>query len=124
MGSPRAGLDAQRVFVEDPQAQRVPLMPIFGAQATLSFIVQGVDTDEVARRCEAMLRKEFGDALGRNMKVLARPVENRRVDVFTADGSRTPLAVGILSSEVSFVIGRGGGVEVSAHTPGQVMFGS
>jgi hypothetical protein len=101
-------------YVDDPNGQELPLMPVHGAQATVSVIVEGIDADDLAERIEALLAAEFGPALGKNRKVLTRPVENRRVDV--ADATNGTLhAVGILAAEVPLVMNGRGAVETRPH---------
>lgn len=101
-------------YVDDPDGQPLPLMPVHGAQATVSVIVEGIDADDLAERIEALLAAEFGPALGKNRKVLTRPVENRRVDV--ADATNGTLhAVGILAAEVPLVMNGRGAVETRPH---------
>ena len=101
-------------YVADPDGEALPLMPVHGAQATVSVIVEGIDADDLAERIEALLAAEFGTALGKNRKVLTRPVENRRVDV--ADATNGTLhAVGILAAEVPLVMNGRGAVETRPH---------
>lgn len=109
-----APMSVKPFYVDDPDGTPLPLMPVYGAQATVSILVEGIDPDLLAEKVEALLVAEFGDALGKNRKVKTRPVENRRVDVVDAT-SGTLHAVGILAAEVPFVMERRGTVETRAH---------
>lgn len=109
-----AGEDGRRLFLRDPEAKPQPLMPIFGSQATISFIAEGIDADVLADRVRRVLAEEFGDTLRENMKVRTRPVENRRVDVYTYV-DRTPVALNILPAEVSMVMEGHGPVQTEPH---------
>lgn len=118
-GVPRRGFDAARVYVADRQGDLQPLMPTYGAEANVSLAVAGLDAEEIAARVRRALEAEFGDDLRSNtMRVRSRLIENRRVDVFTADGDHEPLAIGILAAEVSLVMDSGRtAIETRSHKP-------
>jgi hypothetical protein len=102
---------------DDPASVLKALAPVFGSKVTASFIVEGISPDEVQRRVEAALATEFGQTIAPNRKIQSRPVANRRVDVFSADGERRLLATGILAAEVSMVMAKAGSaVSTQAHT--------
>lgn len=92
-----------RVYVADAKGGREErLNPVFGSQVSTGFIVEGVDAVEARERAETVLRAEFGDAMRPAAKFQSRPVPDRRVNVFSAGPDRTPLALNVLDSEVSY----------------------
>lgn len=116
LGSRRAELSA--AYLEgtsaDEGARRLPLAPVHGTAATLSFLVEGVDAEEVVRRAEKALEAEFGPALGSTRKLVALPAPLRRVDVFST-GGKQQLASGLLEAEVPLVVKAP--FEVRTHVP-------
>lgn len=102
----------------------MPLMPVYGAQATVSVVVAGTDPTDLAARIESVLEAEFGKDLGKNRKVKTRAVENRRVDVVDPHDN-TPLAIGILAAEVPLVMNLKGAVQTRPHQhAGELLIGS
>ena len=112
------------VYVADSHAEPQPLTPIYGSQVSVSVCVADIDPETLAARVEEVLRTEFGDSMSKNIKVLTRAVEDRRVAVYDGvDG--TPLALGILAAEVPYVkrAKNGGAVRVEAMPEGLVLGG-
>lgn len=100
-GSGRDGL-----WVLDPAAAQVPLAPIWGSYATVSFAVPGVTPTVLAARVREVLDAEFGTAEGRVVKVLTSAVEDDRVDVCDAQGRL--VAVNVLGVEVATLLAEHG----------------
>ena len=109
-----------RTYVGDLKGGREErLTPVFGAQVSTGFIVEGVDAEEAHQRAEAALRAEFGDVLRSNGKFQSRPVRDKRVNVFST-GNREVLAINVLDSEVSYFM-RSGAVHVEEVDPAATM---
>lgn len=105
------------VYVEDLKGGREErLTPVFGAQVTTGFIVEGIDADEALARTEAVLRAEFGDALRQNAKFQSRPVKDLRVNLYTVGGDRKPIALNVLDAEISYYM-RSGAVDTEEADP-------
>lgn len=105
------GAGRRVIYVADPQAEPVPLTPVFGAMLTFSGVVADIDPVALAERAERALRREFGDALGSHVKCLTQSVEDRRVDVHDVATGR-PLAYNILAAETRY-LARPGGITVT-----------
>lgn len=112
------------IFVADPDGEEMPLLPIYGAQATVSFVVKDISPEELERRVREALADEFGPALRRNLKLRTRPVANERVDVYEA-GTERLIAHGILNAEVSAIVQEVSPtlVEVRTHIPNSFIIG-
>lgn len=109
------------LYVEDPEADTVlPRTPVYGAQVTLSTVVQGAHPDDLERDVITALETQFGAGLRPLRKVRTRFVEDVRVDVHAAPATPSELgqviAVGILEAEVSYIM-QGQSVTVTEANP-------
>lgn len=91
------------IYVRDEAGEEMRLTPVYGSQLTIGVVVKDVPPEEVARRAEAALQAEFGDAMGSVRKVTSRPAEDLRVNVFTTIDKEEVLAVNVLAAETSYV---------------------
>lgn len=112
--------DRAKVFVLDPAGEEFRLTPVHGAQVSAGFIVTGMDAEVARTRAEAVLRAEFGDALRPQFKLQARPVAERRVNVYTSAAKEQILAANILGAEISYYM-RGGSAYSEDWDPNTVM---
>lgn len=121
----RAPDEARRcLFVHDPNGTlTVPLQPYFGASATVSANIAGIDPDEAKARIEKALRAEFGDDLRRLLDVRARPVTDDLHDVFDAETDRI-IALGILGTEVPQFMRRPGYIQTRPASGTDVVMGA
>lgn len=93
------GPDRLRLYLADDNADQVPLAPVNGSYATVSFAMPGISPLDLENRLREVLERDFGvDGQRRVVKVLTSPTEERRVDVTDADGRL--VAVNVLSAEV------------------------
>lgn len=93
----------ESIYVRDDLAQPVHLTPVYGSRLNVGVVVAGLDPEDVARRAEEALQREFGDALGTLRNVATVNVEDLRVDVFATSDKDEVLAVNVLMGEVGIV---------------------
>lgn len=109
----RSGIGPARLA--DPDGDLVPLMPMYGAQASVSILVADTDADELKARITRALEAEFGDDLNAYRKVQTRLVANRRVDLYRAG---QVVAVDVLAAATPMVMAtHGQGLESRTHVP-------
>ena len=87
---------------DNPRAQRLPLVDIYGAEVNFSCIVAGVSPAALEARVREILAAEFGAALNPLMKSHSRAVFNKRVDVYDTFDD-TPIAFNVLAAESGYL---------------------
>ena len=95
----------ESVYVRDDLAEPMRLTPVYGSRLNLGVVLHGLAPEDVARRAEAALQQEFGDAMGSVRNVATVNVEDLRVDVFTTSDKEEVLATNVLLGEVGLVAG-------------------
>ena len=93
----------QAIYVRDERAEEMRLTPVYGSRLNVGVVVRGLGPEEVAKRAEAALQAEFGDAMGSVRSLTSREAEDLRVNVYTSSAKDEVLGMNVLAAEVRFL---------------------
>jgi hypothetical protein len=87
------------VYVADTEGEEIPLTPVYGAAATLTITMPGIDP-EVLEEALGSFLQNFSDR-ARVTSMTTKPLADRRINVYENNGAvkGAPIALNILEGE-------------------------
>lgn len=94
----------EEVYIADEEGEEIPLTPAYGSMVSLTVTMPGVSPEEAEEALGAFMR---GLASGRVKTLKARPLADRRVNIYDNDGGQKgqTIALNVLEGEAHTVSG-------------------